>query len=206
MKSKTQKDFQTFPLIIGVCLGFFLGIGMVYWYFDRQNDKIVNEFLEKKMSNFQSDEREITDSNYKGSSLQSTSIRNKRAVSKDNEDFFLQDKLLYTKTVSLQIEENNHSQEFHQLDSMLGNPGRNIQQSVYYLEFWESPLNSMGYKMGKNKIMFYGIYLFDLANIYYRDKRLYLEYLNHHYPLNATSTFQPLESVNTDLVLTEKLP
>ncbi|MFP4288879.1 MAG: hypothetical protein ACLFQS_06455 [Bacteroidales bacterium] len=202
MKRKKDPDFQALPLIVGIALGFFLGVGMVYWHFDRQNDKFVAEFFDKYMSNFQ-DGDQNTDLTRKHGSV--ANARNKDLSSNRNasviaeKDFLAKDKLLYSKTIT--INTNREKENRRKIDSLIGNIYVEDSAKTYYLEFWESPLNSMGYKMGKNKIMLYGIYLFDLAGLSYQNNQLYLHYLNHSYPLEITAVFQPLLPQSNGLVV-----
>ncbi len=200
MKRKKEPDFQTLPLVIGILLGIFLGIGMVYWHFDRQNDKFVAGFLEKHMSIFQekeynADQKQKNQSN-KPVNNSYLNADNTSAIS--GNDFLAKDKLLYSKTIT--IDYNFEAESRRKIDSLIGNTSVEETDKTYYLEFWESPLNSMGYKMGKNKIMLYGIYLFDLASISYQNNQLYLHYLNQSYPLEITSIFKPLLPQSEELV------
>lgn len=204
MKRKNDTDFQTLPLVIGIILGIFLGIGLVYWHFDRQNDKFVADFLDKYMPNFQESDHP-SNNNVKNSSLSAyynDSSENKYASASTNrneKDFLVQDKLLYSKTIIL--DKNGETESRRKIDSLIGNIYAEESAKTYYLEFWESPLNSMGYKMGKNKIMLYGVYLFDLADLTYQNNQLYLQYLNHLYPLEISTVFQPLHPQNNGMVV-----
>jgi hypothetical protein len=65
-----------------------------------------------------------------------------------------------------------------------------------FIEFWESPLNSVGYKMGKNKIMIYGIRQWELVSLASYEGRMYIRYLDEYFPLEITTTFKPLIPVN----------
>jgi len=202
MKRKKDSDFQALPLIIGIALGFFLGVGMVYWHFDRQNDKLIAEFFDRYMSNFQNTDQNPLHNQKDGSiaTANKTNLSSGRNTSVIPEkDFLAQDKLLYSKTIT--INTNHETENRRKIDSLIGNIYVEDPVKTYYIEFWESPLNSMGYKMGKNKIMLYGIYLFDLAGLSYQNNQLYLHYLNHSYPLEITTVFKPLLPQSNGLVV-----
>jgi hypothetical protein len=115
-----------------------------------------------------------------------------------------QDRLLYTRRVVLSGSNDNRSNSEKVLDSLLGSSTVNPKEQVFFLEFWESPLNSLGYRMGKNKIVFYGIRLYDFASITRHQGKIYLRYLNDYYPLEVTTSFKPLIPLN-DPYLVEQL-
>jgi hypothetical protein len=115
-----------------------------------------------------------------------------------------QDKLLYTRRVVLQTVSDRRNNTDKVLDSLLGNTTPSPTEQVFFLEFWESPLNSLGYRMGKNKIVFYGIRLYDFASITRHQGKIYLRYLNDYYPLEVTTSFKPLIPSN-DPYLVEQL-
>jgi hypothetical protein len=103
-----------------------------------------------------------------------------------------QDKLLLTRKVVLPALPDKRTTAERLLDSLLGNTQNYNKEQTLYVEFWESPLNSRGYKMSKNKIMFYGIKLFDFTSISLHGNVIYLKYLNDLYPLELTNSFKPL--------------
>ena len=59
----------------------------------------------------------------------------------------------------------------------------------FIVEFWKSPVNYKGYKMGKNKIIFYGIEEPDWVKLYFLDENFYMEYGAVYYLLNQNPDF-----------------
>jgi hypothetical protein len=115
-----------------------------------------------------------------------------------------QDRLLYTRRVVLPASSERKNSTERLLDSLHGNTNPGPTEQVFFLEFWESPLNSLSYRMGKNKIVFYGIRLYDFASISRHQGKIYLRYLNDYYPLEVTTSFKPLIPLN-DPYLVEQL-
>lgn len=255
MKHKRSNEYNIIHLFLGLLLGFFLGSTVIYWHFNRQNDRLVKDMLTQFMSVFA--ENTITSDTLlptkTTSSLEADSIDkvqqknpglgeitsttlstsgtgNERNVlakliantnlmegyrdgpaQKHNSMILLdddpqtytiaQDKLLYTRRITLSVEDKLKTESEKILDSLLGNTYPTPNEHVYHIEFWESPLNSLGYKMGKNKIVFYGIHLFDFANISRHKGQLYLKYLNDYYPLEVTTSFKPLVPANISYLM-----
>lgn len=110
------------------------------------------------------------------------------------------DRLLHTKTVSVTLPAARLTDAQKRLDSLVDNTQPQRNEQIFFIEFWESPLNSLVYRMGKNKIVFYGIRLFDMAAIYHHQGKFYLRYLNHHYPLEYTTHFKPLIPISSPVL------
>lgn len=113
-----------------------------------------------------------------------------------NQEYFLaKDKLLFVKTVSI-FRNDTISEATRRFDTLLGNNSHSSNRQNLVIEFWESPLNSVGYKMGKNKLVLYGIQSFDLVNIAEHQGKLYMKYSNEFYLLELTTQFKPLIPFN----------
>lgn len=93
---------------------------------------------------------------------------------------------------------------YPELDYMLGKNKLTSDNNTLQIEFWESPLNTKVYKKGKNKIVLYGISLYDFVSLKYYDDTIYLKYLNQFYPLEFTSEYKQLKPLS-DLELIEQL-
>ncbi len=102
------------------------------------------------------------------------------------------DRLLHTKVIMLTNVKDSRSPADRKLDSLLGNSREHSDVQAFFIEFWESPLNSVGYKMGKNKIVLYGIHSFGNINLVRYNEKIYLNYLSEYYPLEMTTAFKPL--------------
>lgn len=115
------------------------------------------------------------------------------------------DRLLHTRSLTVPVTARKYSPADKKLDSLLGNRSQPQQQHYFYLEFWESPLNSLGYKMGKNKIVFYGIRQYDMVGISNHKGVFYLSYLNELYLLEFTNAFKPLVPLGESLPAEEMI-
>jgi hypothetical protein len=205
MKRKPKTDYNVLHIFLGLLLGFMLGGSMIYWHTNRQTDRILNETFDKVMALFSShaihleagDSIILIRDNHPADNLDDTPTPQTGITNNRNNYYHIaQDKLLYTKIISipntLSVDPNSN----RSLDSLLGNTSKPKADQVIFIEFWESPLNFIGYKMGKNKIMLYGIKSFELASLAKFEGKTYLRYLNEYYPLELTSSFKPLIPVN----------
>lgn len=64
------------------------------------------------------------------------------------------------------------------------------------LEFWQSPINYKGYKLGKKKLLLYGIDKPDSTWIYNVNEQLYLKTTKTIYQLDYTDNFKSYRPVN----------
>lgn len=214
-KKQRNNDFGAIHLVLGLLLGFFLGSTMVYWQFNRQNDRIIKETVEKVLAIFsenstdsrliitgeESDEESESEpadhensNDLLGSVLNFENTQSPLSVSNEVENYSLaRDKLIHSRVIKVSVTKPAKSESVTTLDSVLGNTTNNSDEQVFYVEFWESPLNSVGYKMSKTRIVFYGIKTFELAEIYHHKEKFYLQYMNDFYPLEFTNTFKPLK-------------
>lgn len=198
---RPTKDFNAIHLIMGLLLGFFLGSTAVYWHFNRQNDRLFSETLDKVLSLFSAQGIQIDHNDSAGLFNQADSLEEYKtsqplstpASSQSNTYLIAQDRLIHTTTISIPGFKTSTSSSGQQLDSLLGKKARNSQRDqVFFIEFWESPLHSLGYKMGKNKIALYGIRSFDMVSLSHQKGKLFLQYMGEYYPLEHTTSFRPL--------------
>ena len=61
-------------------------------------------------------------------------------------------------------------------------------------EFWRSPLNYRGYRMGKNQLLLYGVYQPDSVQLWRFEERLLLVTPGAVYRLDPTDDFQPFRT------------
>lgn len=122
------------------------------------------------------------------------------------EDFKVKkDELIYVKVLdNPKIDEDTLTTSYPELDSIMGKNVTSQNKDILIVEFWETPLNSRVYKKGKNKIILYGISLYDFASFKDHNGTLYLKYLNQYYPLEFTFDYKSLEPVS-DLALVDQL-
>ncbi len=74
-------------------------------------------------------------------------------------------------------------------------------RSLFFVEFWKTPLNSKGYRMSKNRIVLYGFSDFSSFNLYKVDDIFYLKSEEQVYRLNSGGEFMPMERVNDNDLL-----
>ena len=224
-KNKKNNDFGAIYLFLGLLIGFFLGSAVVYLQFNRQNDRIIQATMEKILAIFSDntsdpmlvitregiDEKVTTEPSDQEilNELQRPSLSFKQnksplSVANDHETYSLaRDKLIHSRVINVSLPQTLKSESERMLDSLLGNTANNLNEQVLYVEFWESPLNSVGYKMSKTRIVFYGIKIYELAEINHHRGKFYLRYMNELYPLQFTNTFKPLIPQNTTIPFEE---
>ncbi len=72
---------------------------------------------------------------------------------------------------------------------------QNIKEAVYRLDYWESPLNSKGYKFANKSILLFGLTVDSFAQVVEFNDALYLRNINVYYKLNESFEFAPLKQV-----------
>jgi hypothetical protein len=92
------------------------------------------------------------------------------------------------------------SESTRRLDSLLGNRQEAVYRQIN-VEFWESPLNFTGYKMGKNRVIIYGLDQIESVSIQTLDDNIFLKYYEFYFPLLLTSEFLPLVPVSDTLLI-----
>jgi len=265
MKENKSGVFNFFLLFGGLLLGVFLGGSVVYWFFDRQNDRLAQNKLDQIVSFFSENDQLPLQENENTTVLADpaqtgekrerpttnpSTIAQRHAINRSPDNRTItsndsvrikdttppipttgsvsdyqsldlhdetqpqfiesanvvvaQDQLLATRKIVFPIEHDIHSLSENLRDTLLGNPNRGPVEQLVLIEFWESPLNSFGYRMGKNKIAIYGIRLFDFTSFLKFQGQIYLKYLNDFYPLEISTAFRPLIPVR-DPYLIEQL-
>lgn len=114
------------------------------------------------------------------------------------------DELLLTKTVEI-INLNPSLNQNNSKDSLLqkvsGIKTDKNQKQFINVELWQSPLNYKGYKMGKYKIVLYGITSLEGLKIFEIGNDIYLKYGAMVYNLENTSEFKPYERVTDENII-----
>lgn len=124
-----------------------------------------------------------------------------------NEDIVIRkDELLLTKTVEI-INLGSPTNQGNSKDSLLqqvsGIKDDKVAKQLVNVELWQSPLNYKGYKMGKYKIVLYGIASIEGLKVYTIGNDTYLKAGNTVYNLENTSEFKPYEKVTDDAILSK---
>ncbi len=253
MKRKRTSEYNILNLALGLLLGFFIGGGIAYLNFNRQNDsffykyfqelyekaqstflpKYSNEYLVRKNENKINDKKDSIETGKKnvnsGSEISYIHIENDirasidsvsqihrdsvfEAISEntDSSGFYenitlLTDKLISTKAIVLDFERASISDATRELDSLLGNvpDRRKVPDNLYYIEFYESPINFQGYKMSKNRIMLYGLNSINAATFKVLKNEIYLNYLDDYYLLKESNDFLPLRPISETYIINQ---
>ncbi len=82
-------------------------------------------------------------------------------------------------------------------------PQEEKEPAGYSVEFWKSPINYRGYKMGKGKIIVYGLEYPELTKLYLVRGNYYLENAQAYYQLRQGSEFQVFYRVNDSAILAQ---
>ncbi len=208
---KSRNEFGAIHIFLGLLLGFILGSTLVYWHSNRQNDRVISETIDKVMAMFAGQTiqlkpgdsiivvKERTDT-LKLEPAKETPVR--RQTIPRPESQIAQDRLLFARTLTFSVSD-TISDLTKRLDSLVGNYNQSSREQLFVIEFWESPLNSVGYRMGKNKLALYGIKAYDLVSLAEHKGKTYLRYINEYYPIEHTTTFKPLIPVNDPFTIDE---
>lgn len=128
---------------------------------------------------------------------------NNSLLPREEEIIVRKDRMVHSASLLL----NNKDQAFAQKsenDSVLENLNEihNEEPGKYHVEFWESPINYKGYKMGNKKIILFGIGdEFEKITLFQIDNHIYLKYYDAVYPLENTYNFEPLKKVTEKSLL-----
>lgn len=203
MKRRQSTEYNFWHLLLGLLLGFFLGSGLVFLNFNRQNDSISNtnnSTLDSPGSidrSFNQRPERKAPQNIKeySSGLSNNSMQKHSHI--------ITDKLIQVKNIILEIEPQELSNARLTLDTIIGkvNGSAKRPESVFRIEFWESPINYRGYKKTRNKIVLYGISAINAASFEVHNNDIYMQYLNDYYHLIPTNDLKTLEPVTSDLLI-----
>ncbi len=107
------------------------------------------------------------------------------------------DELLHSKTiVPTGIRNKYFCEPNDDLDSTLvNNPSK--KQEGLNVEFWRSPVNFKGYKLGRKKLVLYGVYAYDQVSLVYgANNQIVMKYNGREYQLKCAEDFIPTIFVN----------
>lgn len=128
-------------------------------------------------------------------------------ASPSQEDIVIRkDELLLTKTIEV-INLTPPANQSNAKDSLLQKVSgikddKNVKQYVN-VELWKSPLNYKGYKMGKYKVVLYGIVSLEGLKVYSLEGDTYLKYGTMVYHIENTSEFKPYERITDETVISK---
>jgi hypothetical protein len=114
------------------------------------------------------------------------------------------DELLFTKTLEVinlgPVTKANPKDSLLQKVSGIKEDKNNSKQ-FFNIEFWSSPLNYKGYKLGKYKMVLYGITSAEGIKVFKLDDTLYLKNSGIVYKLDYADDFKPYERVSEDTII-----
>ena len=196
--------------IFGLSLGLVLGVGFFLFkiqdLFDtlKDNKKETVTVIEQPLKNVKEDD-EVRKKNKERFKINvgkgaKNNYREVDSLIKSDAEFNVStDELLTVKSVKL-IKIDSGSDQDTSAAKLAGVDNLNS-SSLYFIEFWKTPLNSKGYRFTKNKIILYGFV--DIGNIliYNLDNSYYLKSSDQVYKISYGSDFKQLEKVvDTDLL------
>lgn len=112
-----------------------------------------------------------------------------------NDIHLAKDAIIYALYVIPQGERNDFQCNTNEKrDSLLTNNTKSKQKNGLYVEFWQSPINYSGYKLGRNTLVLFGFYEYaDIRLAYIPNGLLRIQYHEYTFDLECTDTFIPLD-------------
>jgi len=80
-------------------------------------------------------------------------------------------------------------------------PVKNANRKLFTVEYWQSPLNYIGYKMANNKILIFGLHPDPQIQVYSYNEKYYLSVGGQYYQLNTTFEFKPLKILDSETII-----
>lgn len=123
-------------------------------------------------------------------------------TSADENIVVLEDQILNTrKIIPLQITGKIAGMKPDSLLSEVSGIKSEKTSDVFILEFWQSPLNFRGYKMGKNKILLYGIDAAEPIKLYKINQSIYLNFQHQYVKLEVNYEYKSFEKItDTEMI------
>lgn len=79
-------------------------------------------------------------------------------------------------------------------------PPQNLE---YVIEFWRSPIHYKGYKMANNKVLLFGLELFNEVSLYELNEQIYMKHLGGYYILDNTFAFRQFKKLTDEAILAD---
>ena len=127
------------------------------------------------------------------------------SLEEDDNIFVKKDELLEVRTVevivignqNIKTENDTLLEETADVSVEKNKPGK----LFFLMEWWKSPINYRGYKMGKNKIVLFGIDPDEPLKIYSLDEEIYIKLPDMVLHLDPSNDFHSYEKVNKPNIL-----
>ena len=120
----------------------------------------------------------------------------KKQVTEDENIVVLQDQLMGIKKITPMLITGKLAGQSS--DSLLGSAAGikpNKSPEFYTIEYWQSPLNFRGYKLGKNKIVLYGINQSEPLKLFVLNQMLYMNFQNQFVKIESHYDFKSFEKI-----------
>lgn len=116
------------------------------------------------------------------------------------------DRLIFSTTLKLKIKDKSEENPAKQ-DSLIeeiSGVHKEEDKKEYNVEFWESPINYKGYKMGNKKIVLFGLDgEFENISLFQVDKKIYMKHYDTVYQLDVTYNFESFKKITDKTLLTK---
>ena len=133
---------------------------------------------------------------YQNNEYSEDTARNVSNSNSSDDIVIAKDELLFTRIIKVEGINGSDSKKEAALDSLLINDKTKKPPANFIkVEFWRSPINYKGYKYSNNKLVLFGIYIYEDASLEMRNNKLYLNYANTFYLIEKADDFQPLMAV-----------
>ncbi len=210
-------------LIIGIFIGLICGIALAAWmdykgweinplhqfsnldFFRNDKTEDYNDQYHSSVSNRDSNTRSLMSK--KGSEEYNNNVSNdspdsistNNHISSERPLKVSTDQLLYSKQIKISAKPGKENNE---LDSLLiDDKYTTDDNNIITVEFWQSPINYVGYKWANNKLVLFGFYDFTATKIIACDDNYYMNYGTLYYLLENTNTFRNLSLVNDPAII-----
>lgn len=179
---------------------------------DNSDNKILTDTLLKdENDNFSG--KELPEPNEKKLALElfkdtlgSDSSKISESIQEEEDIIVRKDELLFTKNIY--INDLNKSDPTNKKDSLLQilRGGKEFSPSSFVVvEYWKSPINYKGYKMGKNKVILFGLQNSEKSQIFRLNDNLYLKNNDKLYKLDNSAEFNSYDVVTNQNILNQML-
>ena len=202
-----KRKIPTF--VFGLSIGLIIGVGFFIFkmddYFSKMKSAATKEIkvIEQPVQQNEKEGQKNDKERYKISTKISPYTNYKEVDSlikdEDGEVNLAKEEFISVKNIKLIDLDNNQKDT---LAANLAGVNHNENTTMFFVEFWKTPLNSKGYRMTKNRIILYGFSDFTLLNLYKVDDVYYLKSEEQVYKVSSNSEFMPMDKVNNSDLLT----
>ncbi len=202
-----KRKIPTF--IFGLSIGLIIGVGFFIFkmddYFSKMKSASTKEIkvIEQPVRQTEKEEPKDDKERYKINTKVSPYMNYKEVDSlireDDGEVNLAKEEFISVKNLKLIDLDNNQADT---LAANLAGVNHNESTTLFFVEFWKTPLNSKGYRMTKNRIILYGFSDFSSLNLYKVDDVYYLKSEDQVYKISVNSEFMPMDKVNNADLLT----